>query len=34
MKVKKGARVFGIVLAVLMAVLMLLFFLMPYIASR
>ncbi len=34
MKTKKSSRVFGIVLAVIMALLMMLFFLLPYIANQ
>lgn len=34
MKAKKNSRVFGIVLAVIMALLMLIFFLLPYIANQ
>ena len=34
MKTKKSSRVFGIVLAVIMALLMLIFFLLPYISHQ
>lgn len=33
MRVRKGARIFGIILAVLMALLMLLFTVLPYIGQ-
>ena len=34
MKTKKSTRIFGTVLAVIMALLMLLFFLLPYITNQ